>query len=178
MKALFIVGLALALSACSTQKGASKTNVTPETTKQIGDAVTVPLNDLNLIETAIPDALRNAQKNPYAAPADTSCTALAKDITALDEALGADLDTPVVKDNESLVARRVMSESVSAIRKTTEAVVPFRNWVRKLSGAERKSRAVASAIAAGSIRRAYLKGIGHSHKCEAPAAPHTIATKN
>jgi len=174
MKSIVILSLAVVLASCSTQKSAHNT----ETTKQIGDAVTVPLNDLNLIETAIPQALRNAQKNPYAAPVDASCTALAKDITALDEALGADLDIPAVKDDESLVARKVVSESVSAIRKTTEAVVPFRNWVRKLSGAERKSRAVASAIAAGSIRRAYLKGIGHSSKCEAPAAPHNIATKN
>lgn len=174
MKSLVILSLAVLLASCSTHKELSK----KETSKQIGDAVTVPLNDLNLIETAIPEALRLAQKNPYAPPVDASCTALAKDITALDEVLGADLDIPVVKDNESLIARRVVSESVSAIRKTTEAVVPYRNWVRKLSGAERKSRAVASAIAAGGIRRAYLKGIGHSSKCQAPAAPHNITTKN
>lgn len=174
MKSLVVLSLAVVLVSCSTQKESSKT----DTSKQFGDAVTAPLNDLNLIETAIPEALRNAQKNPYAQPADASCAALAKEITALDEALGADLDTPAVKNNDSLIARNVVSESVSAIRKTTESVVPFRNWVRKLSGAERQSRAVASAIAAGSIRRAYLKGIGHSSKCEAPAAPHIITTKN
>lgn len=174
MKSLIILSLTVVLASCSTQKSASKT----DTTKQIGDAVTVPLNDLNLIETAIPEALRQAQKNPYAPPLDASCAALAKEISALDEELGADLDVPIVKDNESLIARRVVTESVSAIRKTTEAVVPYRNWVRKLSGAERKSRAVASAIAAGGIRRAYLKGIGHSNKCQAPAAPHNITTKN
>lgn len=174
MKSLVILSLAAVLASCSTQKESLK----KDTSKQIGDAVTAPLNDLNLIETAIPEALRIAQKNAYAPPADASCAALAKDIIALNEALGADLDIPVVKDDESLIARRIVSESVSAIRKTTESVVPYRNWVRKLSGAERKSRAVASAIAAGSIRRAYLKGIGHSSKCQALAAPHNIAIKN
>lgn len=172
MKSLVILSLAVVLASCATKKESAQTD------KQFGDAITAPLNDLNLIETAIPEVLRNAQKNPYEQPADASCAALAKEITALDEALGADLDTPAVKTNDSLIARNVVSESVSAIRRTTESVVPFRNWVRKLSGAERKSRAVASAIAAGSIRRAYLKGIGHSSKCEAPAAPHAAVTKN
>ena len=41
----------------------------------------------------------------------------------------------------------------------------------KLSGAERYSREVAAAIAAGTIRRAYLKGVGASTGCAAPAAP-------
>ncbi|RYY73877.1 MAG: hypothetical protein EOO52_17300 [Gammaproteobacteria bacterium] len=140
-------------------------------------AVTIPLADLNLIETRIPAALVVALKNPYAAPLDASCDNLAKDIIALDEALGADLDTPVTKKNESLIARTIVSESVSAIRKSTEAVVPFRNWVRKLSGAERKSKTVAAAISAGGIRRAYLKGIGHANKCQPPAAPFNIALK-
>jgi hypothetical protein len=43
--------------------------------------------------------------------------------------------------------------------------------VRKLSGAERYERKVAAAIAAGSVRRAYLKGLGQAAGCAAPAAP-------
>jgi hypothetical protein len=50
-------------------------------------------------------------------------------------------------------------------------VVPFRSWVRKLSGAERYSRDVSAAIAAGIVRRSYLKGVGQVRGCEAPAAP-------
>jgi len=174
MKSLILLTLALSLSACSTHKNTSKS----DTPQQIGDAVTAPLKDLNLVKTAIPNSLRNAQKNPYAIPADTSCTALVKEITALNEALGTDLDTPTTDNNESLLVRTVVKESVSAIRKTTEGAVPFRNWVRKLSGAERKSKAVAAAITAGSIRRAYLKGIGQANKCHAPAAPNPPAAKS
>ncbi len=174
MKLIFILSLAFLLSACSTQKNTSK----DDTPQQIGDAVTAPLKDLNLIKTAIPVPLRNAQKNPYTIPADTSCTALAKEINALNEVLGTDLDTPAADKDESLLARiNVVDESVSAIRKTTEGAVPFRNWVRKLSGAERKSKAVAAAITAGSIRRAYLKGIGQANKCQVPAAPNQLAAK-
>ena len=174
MKLLVLFSVALLLSACSTQKSTSQ-NDTPQ---QIGDAVTAPLKDLNLVKTAIPTALRNAQKNPYAIPADTSCTSLAKEINALNEVLGKDLDTPATDKDDSLLTRNnVVNESVSAIRKTTEAAVPFRNWVRKLSGAERKSKAVAAAITAGSIRRAYLKGIGQANQCQTPAAPNHFAIK-
>jgi len=174
MKSLIIVSLALLLSACSTHKNTSKS----DTPQQIGEAVTAPLKDLNLIKAAIPAPLRSAQKNPYAIPADTSCTALTREISDLNEVLGADLDAPASDKNESLLTRiNVVDESVSAIRKTTEGAVPFRNWVRKLSGAERKSKAVAAAITAGSIRRAYLKGIGQANKCQAPAAPNQFAAK-
>ena len=57
------------------------------------------------------------------------------------------------------------------MRSAAEGVIPFRGWVRKLSGAERYSRDVAAAIAAGTIRRAYLKGIAQAGGCTAPAAP-------
>jgi hypothetical protein len=43
--------------------------------------------------------------------------------------------------------------------------------VRKLDGAERHSKEVAAAIAAGSVRRAFLKGVGQALGCQAPAAP-------
>lgn len=174
MKSFVILSMALALSACSTHKDTAKNNAP----QQIGDAVTSPLKDLNLVKTAIPDALRGAQKNPYAISADTSCAALAKEIAALNEVLGADLDTPTSDKDDSLLTRiNVVDESVSAIRKTTEGAVPLRNWVRKLSGAERKSKAVSAAITAGGIRRAYLKGIGQANNCQAPAAPNQPAAK-
>lgn len=174
MKPFIVLTLAILLSACSTHKNATESDVP----KQIGAAVTAPLSDLNLIETAIPTALRDAQKNPYAIPVHTDCEALSKEVSALDAALGADLDTPATHKDDGLLERNLVSESVSAIRRTTESAVPFRNWVRKLSGAERKSKAVTSAITAGSIRRAYLKGIGQANKCQPPAAPHIIAAKN
>lgn len=170
-----ILALVFATTACSTQKSKQDSSDTPQ---QIGAAVTAPLNDLNLIQAAIPDVLRSAQKNPYAVPANISCEGIGAEIIALNEVLGADLDTPVTKKSEGLLERNLVSESVSSIRRTTESVVPFRNWVRKLSGAERKSNAVKSAITAGSIRRAYLKGFGQANKCPVPAAPQVIAAKN
>jgi hypothetical protein len=171
MKLIGILAAGLLLSACASHNSKTDNSYRKDASKKIGAAVTIPLADLNLIETRIPAALGTALKNPYAEPTDTSCESLAEQVTALDEALGADLDTPIANKSEGLIARTLVSESVSAIRKNSEAVVPFRNWVRKLSGAERKSKTVAAAISAGGIRRAYLKGIGQANKCNAPAAP-------
>ena len=176
--------LSVVLVACSAQQSSTQSSKqltdSGSTQEQIGDAITAPLNDLNIMRTAIPEVLRDAQKNPYAVPKDQSCNALANDVKNLDEVLGADLDTPVTSKNPSLVERSVdtiSDASISAIKKTTEGVVPFRNWVRKLSGAERASKTVAAAITAGGIRRAYLKGIGQARNCEPPAAPQLIVTK-
>ena len=93
---------------------------------------------------------------------------------ALDAVLGADLDAPPRSDDPGLVERggtAVGDAAVGAFRRTAEDVVPFRGWVRKLSGAERYSKEVAAAIAAGTIRRGFLKGLGQAAGCTAPAAP-------
>ena len=50
-------------------------------------------------------------------------------------------------------------------------IVPFRGWVRKLSGAERHARDVAAAIGAGAVRRAFLKGIAGQRGCKLSAEP-------
>ena len=154
---LFLSALALALTACASGE------------KSVRDAATTPLSDLNVVRADIPSVLAAAQKAPYAAPADKSCPALSAEVQALDAALGADLDTPATGSNPSLIERGASD----ALRNAAEGVIPFRGWVRKLSGAERYSREVAAAIAAGTIRRAYLKGIGAAAGCTAPAAPRT-----
>lgn len=130
-------------------------------TKPVADAAVTPLNDLNLVQAPIPPLLVAVAARPYAPPMDASCTALAAEIKALDELLGADLDTPPTESNPSLIERGVTlatNEAVGSIRSAAEGVVPYRKWVRKLSGAERYTKDVAAAIAAGTVRRAFLKG--------------------
>ncbi len=146
------------------------------TSAQVTQAVTTPLSDLNLVRADIPTVLVAAQKAPYTPPVDRSCVALTNDVRALDAVLGPDLDTPATPSNPGLVERgagAVGGAAVGALRGAAEGVVPFRGWVRKLSGAERYSKDVAAAIAAGTIRRAFLKGLGQAAGCTAPAAPRT-----
>lgn len=141
---------------------------------QLTQAATTPLSDLNLVHADIPHVLAAAQRNPYLLPLDPTCPGLSAEVQALDSALGPDLDAPASPTNPGLVERgagAVGNVAVGAVRGAAEGVVPFRGWVRKLSGAERYSKQVAAAIAAGSIRRAFLKGLGQAAACPAPATP-------
>lgn len=177
----------LALAACANAPAQSSARTQPTSTEagaperkpgefesSVGNAVTSPLSDLNLVHASIPNALKSAQKSPYAVPVDGSCDTLAAEVRALDEVLGSDLDTPATPGNPSLVERgskEVGNAAAGALKSAAEGLVPFRGWVRKLSGAERYSKEVAAAIAAGTVRRAYLKGLGEARHCAAPAAP-------
>jgi hypothetical protein len=152
MRSLLFLCVAL-LAACASN---DQTRVT--------GAVATPLNDLNLVSAPIPDTLARAQRAPYGAPSDSSCAGLAAEVHALDADLGPDLDVPASDSNPSLIERGG-SAVVGAVQKTAEGVIPFRGWVRKLTGAERYSRQVAAAIAAGTVRRAYLKGMAQAKGC-------------
>jgi hypothetical protein len=151
---LFAVPLALA--GCAT-----------DTPKRLGSAAVTPLSDLNVVRTDIPDVLQAAQKAPYVKPAECSCVALVLEIRQLDDVLGADLDVPH-DTRPSLIARApefAADQAVGALQRTAQDLVPFRGWVRKLSGAERHSQQVAAAIAAGSARRGFLKGVAAAQNC-------------
>jgi hypothetical protein len=149
--------LILALSACTTPK-----------TSSVVDAASTPLKDLNVIRAKIPELLREAKKHPYVVPEDRSCEALSASITALDEVLGPDLDAPASASKPRLLERANESANkaaVDAMHRSAESVVPFRSWVRQLSGAERYSREVAAAIAAGAVRRGFLRGLRTASDC-------------
>jgi hypothetical protein len=168
---LAAAAFALTLAGCAspdTAKGAAKEGI------QLQKAVEAPLADLNLVQEKIPAVLEAAIKAPYALPSQRDCAALANEVRGLDGALGADLDTPPTAANPGLVERgsnMVGDAANDALKGAAESVIPFRGWVRRLDGAERHSKAVAAAIAAGSVRRAFLKGVGQTLGCEAPAAP-------
>jgi type IV pilus biogenesis protein CpaD/CtpE len=140
--------------------------------EKVATAATTPLSDLNVVRADIPEVLKHAAAAPYAQPADVSCPALAADIRALDEVLGPDLDVPTSKGNTGLLERGE-DAATGALQRTAEGVIPFRGWIRKLSGAERYARQVSAAITAGGVRRGFLRGLAVAKACVAttPAKP-------
>lgn len=136
---------------------------------KVATAATTPLSDLNVVRADIPDVLKSAAAAPYAPPADTSCTALAADIRALDEVLGPDLDAPAGKGGPGLL-QRGEDAATGALQRTAEGVIPFRGWIRKLSGAERYATQVDAAITAGGVRRGFLRGLSVAKACTAAPA--------
>lgn len=160
---LFTAGPALAQDRGSTQ-----------TRPNLRDAVTAPLDDLNLKHVDIPDVLQRAVASPYAMDGMTRCEPIAAEVGRLDAALGPDLDEqppPDARTRGQKVKQAAGDAIVGAVEDETRSVIPFRGWVRKLTGAERRDRRVAEAINAGKIRRGYLKGAGMRMNCAPPAAP-------
>ena len=173
MRALLVIASGLCLSACSTMSGG--VGDTLRMTKNgVGDAVSAPLRDFNLIRPKMPAALAAASKDPYRRPASTDCAALAHEIAQLDLALGPDLDVPRGADRTGLRTRGAVAISdaaLSAVRDVTTGWIPFRSVVRRLTGAADRQDDIEDAVHAGGVRRAYLKGLGLQQNCPHPAAP-------
>lgn len=138
------------------------------------DAATAPLEDLNLKQKAIPPVLVRAVADPYDLTGLTRCEPIAAEIGRLDAALGPDLDEAPPPDTRSRGKKAVdaaYGAGVEGVRDTTRDVLPFRSWIRKLTGAAKHDRAIAKAIQSGGVRRGYLKGVGMRMNCAPPAAP-------
>lgn len=147
----------LALSACASKEQ-----------NRIEDISATPLRDLNLAKVEIPGVLSDAMANPYLAPADRSCPVLLAQVAGLDEELGPDIDVPEEKLGRMDASREALGKAATgALQNTVEGAIPFRGWLRKLSGAERHSRQAQAAVLAGKIRRGYLKGLMASSSCSA-----------
>jgi hypothetical protein len=168
MKGHAALCVAVLLAACGSKPQA------PPAARTTAQPTATPPNDPNLVNAPIPALLLEAQRAPYAEPADGTCAGIAAQVLALDALLGADLDVPPTAANPSLIERSAGAVSAGGTQQVpgaAESVVPLRSWVRRPSGAERYSRDVAAAIAAGGVRRSYLKGVGAMRGCRPPAAP-------
>ncbi|WP_443747812.1 hypothetical protein [Asticcacaulis solisilvae] len=140
-----------------------------------GDAVTAPLQDLNLKRVRIPQILLDAMQRPYDLNGLDRCDAISDEVRKLDTVLGADLDEPPPPPDKSTMGqkggRMANNAAVGAVRGATRSVIPFRGLVRQMTGAEQHDKEVNAAIQAGKVRRAYLKGVGMNKNCAPPAAP-------
>ena len=138
--------------------------------ESVQGAATAPLRDLNVMRAKIPPVLLEAMADPYARPPKNyNCRTLVGLVNGLDDALGPDLDRVAVEDQD--VMDRSRETALGAAADLASDAIPFRGWVRKLTGAERHDRLVRDAIFAGGVRRAYLKGLGEAKGCNPPATP-------
>jgi len=149
-------------------------SATQQVREGFGDAVTAPLVDLNVRRDQIPTVLLQAQANPYDRRNLNRCSTVAAEVARLNEALGPDRDEPAPVDGSTLNERMqdaLAEGALDAIRDATTDFIPYRSWVRQLSGAQARSKTVQDAVEAGRLRRAYLKGLGMKLNCAPPAAP-------
>ncbi|PTS78895.1 hypothetical protein DBR17_12255 [Sphingomonas sp. HMWF008] len=131
----------------------------------VGKAITQPLRDTRIKDEKIPEVLLLAASAPYSSVNTRSCAAIAGEVRRLDEVLGRDADAPGVTKNERSEVAAV------AARTAVNTLIPGLGIVRVLTGADKQQRRVEAAVYGGSVRRAYLKGIGQARRCPVPAAP-------
>lgn len=165
--------LAVALAACSTGR-------TSDTRRGVGDAAYIPFRDVGLVRPEIPLILRNLQY-PYSTATLTNCAAVTREIGQLDAVLGPESYQP--GPNRNIWDRSgdfVEDQVIDAAESTAEDLVPFRSWVRRLSGANRAEREALRAVANGQQRRTFLRGYGASLGCPSmipPPPPGVAATR-
>jgi len=173
MRSLLIALPALALlAACTTERkdGSPQIQTTNQANREsVEGAVASPLRDVNVLRTKIPEVLLASMNDPYDRPVPATCARITALILPLNGALGADLDEPAI-DEDDLV-NRGNGAVLGVMASAASNAIPFRGWVRKLSGAEKHDNLVNAAITAGAVRRAYLKGLGESRSCFPPATP-------
>lgn len=169
-RASSMIGLAAGaavLAGCASTPVRERGSVRP--TGTLAEAATTPLADINIRRVKIPEVLQRAQANPYDPRSMGECRSIAAEVTRLDDALGPDSDEPPPPPGSR--EAQAHSVAVMAVREGVSSAIPFRGWIRQLSGAARQQKAVQDAINAGSIRRGYLKGVGMRLNCAPPAAP-------
>lgn len=174
---LLLSAAALALGGCMTTRsdGSPKVQTSSEANREnLKGVAESPLRDMNVLRTKIPPILLQAIADPYQRPTSRSCAQLNILLQPLNDALGADLDAPV-PDPDDLMGRG-KSTAMDLMSGAASDVIPFRGWIRRLTGAERHDKLVQQAITAGAVRRSYLKGLGEAKGCDPPATPsHQLA---
>ena len=163
---------AVLLSACASVPAPGSNDLSDGaevTTEDLGNALATPLRDINLVREEIPAVLMAAATAPYARPEPMTCAQITALLLPLNGALGPDIDQMKV-DAQSL--EDLGGEAIlDAIADFAASAIPYRSWVRKLSGADAQQKRMRAAVAAGAVRRAYLKGLGEQLDCPPPATP-------
>jgi len=130
-------------------------------------AAEAPLHDLNVVRQKIPPVLLAAIADPYDVPVPLDCETLSQTVEVLTSVLGPDYDQPVPRKKKKITDSHGLALSLE--HGAAEGLLPFHGYVSTLSGAAKHDELVIKAIGAGSARRAYLKGLGESRRCPAPA---------
>jgi len=153
-----VLALSLGAAACSSGR-------TADTRRGITDAAYTPLRDVNLMRQEIPIVLRDLQY-PYSTVTLNDCAAVAREIGNLDAVLGPESYQPGPDRNVwDRSGDFVEEQTIEAVQDTAADLIPFRSWVRRISGASRAEREALRAVANGQQRRTFLRGYGASLGC-------------
>lgn len=178
-----LTGTILAALVLSVALGACSSGRTAETRRGVGGAASIPLRDIGLIRPDIPLLLRNLQY-PYSTVTLSDCAAVTREIGELDSVLGPESYQPGPNRNAwDRSGDFVEEQTIEAAQSTAQDLIPFRSWVRRISGASAAEREALRAVANGQQRRTFLRGYGASLGCPSmipppPPAAHQSRSRN
>lgn len=157
---LLAAGLVFAASPATAQVKKPDRPMT-DNTVTASDVAATPIDTLNLRKKNVPEVLISAESEPYTLRGLRSCGQISRTIRSLDAVLGDDIDVAQAKGKKMNVGRMAQS--------AVSSFIPFQGVIKEVSGAAAQERAVQAAIYAGSVRRAFLKGVGQTRGCPYPA---------
>jgi hypothetical protein len=142
----------------------------PSPKERAATIVDEPWSDLNISKIEIPLLLIQASASPYGPPHETGCAGLTREIDGLTKVLGADLQPTAIDKKGTLLSKKRAGEASWSIASGfVDGFIPFRGVIRVVSGADEHQTAVAHAVLAGFVRRAFLEGLERQQYC--PSAP-------
>lgn len=145
---------------------------------RVVSAAVQPFRDVGLIRPDIPDIVQNIGWPYKTETLHEGCPAVLYEIGRLDAVLGEENYQPGPEESmrdraTDYVANYAGDYVVGEVVGAANDLVPYRSWVRRLSGANRRDKKYAAALAMGSQRRTFLRGYGAALGCTAavPAPP-------
>lgn len=133
-------------------------------------AAATPLRDVGLMRPEVPELLKGIGFPYQQGTLTAGCSAIALEIGRLDAVLGEESYQP---GQERSLSSRAGDYVENYAAGEAADIVPYRGWVRRLSGANAAERKAAAAYALGETRRTFLRGYGAALGCPGvvPAPP-------
>ncbi len=157
-------GHAVASAGKATGKAVARTG------KGAPNALTRPLEDLNIKKPVPPETLENLGY-VYEVNHRLSCAEIARQVAILDAALG-EPDTDVMAAEKIIEDNKTASTTaLDVLGSVASSIIPLRPVVRTATGARKAKKHYNERFDNGRRRRAFLKGYGLARGCKPPAAP-------
>jgi hypothetical protein len=109
---------------------------------------------LGLTGASVPPILQQVRADPYRWPVAPACDTIPRELLALDQVLGPDVDGLTTRSHPRDMAAGYV-----------RGMIPYHGVVRFLTGADNKDRKLQAAATAGYARRGFLRGVEANLHC-------------
>ncbi len=172
------LGMVALTGACASKSTGGDVNRVDTVRRGVVDAAASPFRDIGLVRPEVPRTLQSL-KYPYGSSNLTlGCDQVLYEIGQLDAILGPESFQPGAERGISSRGLDAVEGAVlNAARDSAGDIIPYRGWVRRISGAAKAEKEATNAIIQGQTRRAYLRGFGAALGClNAVPAPPPVTT--